>query len=148
MNNLSALNTLGTQLVSSGLDVVRAAHKVDQAGLCSHHFLQGQVVHVKPAGDLCAFGNHGIRVDRNDLKIGQRKRGRGYFEQAVVRAVFFVFASGAWGDAEGVFAPLNASFERRGHHHEVINLSFHGRGQKVCASITDALRVACDNLGE
>jgi hypothetical protein len=32
--------------------------------------------------------------------------------------------------------------------HAVINLSFHGRGQKVCASITDALRVACDNLGE
>ena len=125
MHHLAAFDALGAQNMPGRLHIVGAGHKVNQPWALCHGFLQAHIVHVKPTRYLRSFRDHRLGIDRDDFKISHREFRGGYFEQPVVGPVFFMFAARGWRDAQGFFAPLHTCFERCGHHHEVINLSFH-----------------------
>ena len=111
------------QRLGRGVHPLHANHKVNQLRpLLRDARLQQLVVHVKPAAQLGGARRPGLGVQRNNFKVGARKGRAGDAEKPVVRPHQRVLATGRGCHAQHALGPGHAFGQRRGHHHQVIQL--------------------------
>jgi lipooligosaccharide transport system ATP-binding protein len=127
VHHRATVNALRFQRVAAGLNVIGVGHKMHQPWRHADGGAQRHSVHVKPAGGGGIGGSFGVRIDRNDFKIGQGVGRGGDFEQPAVGAIGRLVTARPRRDAQGGFAPLHPKFQRFGDDDQVINLCFHGQ---------------------